>query len=296
MAKARAIIKRRKAVQNIKKITRTMQLIATAKFQQCLKRATATRPYTTKLTELVTRLSAQAPDLRHPLLDANEGTGRTAVLVLTSSRGLCGSYNANAVRGAESFLKSLPPETAADLDVAGKKGASYFKFLKRPLRQVYTHFTDRVRFDDIRALADDFIRRYTAKEIDAVHVVYTKFLSASRQLATAEQLLPLRQEGEGQPAATAEAAGPAVLYDFSPPPRELLEELLPESARVRLFQFFTDSVVSEQVARLVARRAATDAAGDMIKILTRTYNRARQTQITMELLDILGGSEALTKA
>lgn len=290
MAKARAIIKRRKAVQNIKKITRTMQLIATARFQQCFKRATATRPYATKLTELVTRLSAQAGDLTHPLLETNQGTGRTALLVLTSNRGLCGSYNANAVRAAEHFLKNLPAGTVADLDVAGKKGASYFRFLKRALRQVHTHFADRVRFADVLVLADEFIRRYSAKEVDAVHVVYTQFISASRQQATVEQLFPLKREAGSGPGT---APPTQIQYDFSPAPQELLKQLLPESARVRLFQCFTDSAVSEQVSRMVAMRSATDAAGDMIKTLSRTYNRARQTQITLELLDIMGGAEAL---
>ncbi len=291
MANARAIVKRRKAVGNIKKITRTMQLIATAKFQQCLKRATATQPYTAKLTDMVNKLSSQVTDVSHPLLEINAETGRTAVLVITSNRGLCGSYNANVVRLGAEHLKTKTGEREVALDVVGNKGGSYFRFLGNDIRHLYKHFDDRVTYDQVETLANQFIHSYEKKDIDAVHVVYTKFISAARQKATVLQLLPLQSVGTD----SAEDApkGASTQYDFSPEPKSLLNQLLPESVRVQLFQCFTDSIVSEQVSRMVAMKAATDAAGDMIKSLTRTYNRARQTQITMELLDITGGAEAL---
>jgi F-type H+-transporting ATPase subunit gamma len=290
MANARAIVKRRKAVVNIKKITKTMQLIATAKYQKCLGRATASQPYTEKLTELVTRLSGQVKNVKHPLLEVNEGTGRTAVLVLTSNRGLCGSFNAQALRKAVEHVGTVPEGTQVDLDAVGKKGIAYFKFLGYDLHETYSHFDDNIRFDEVEQLANGYIEQYTQKKIDAVHVVYMKFESTSRQRPVVAQLLPLQSSAASDGSA---AGGSETQYDFSPEPAELLAELLPASVRIRLFQFFSDSTVSEQIARMVAMKAATDAAGDMIKILTRTYNRARQTQITMELLDILGGVEAL---
>ncbi len=300
MAKARAIVKRRKAVQNIKKITRTMQLISTAKYQKCFKRATAGKPYVKKITEVVRQLSSQVAEIKHPLLEANTATGKTAMLVLTSNRGLCGGFNAGILRTVLEHLRAIPADVQVDLDVAGKKGINYFKYLRRPVRKTYTHFDDRVRFEQIEPLANEFIERYTRKEIDAVHVAYMRFESAARQRPTVMPLLPLKQDiaslaapGTTQPNVGSPQRTHEVQYDFSPPPAELLADLLPATVRILLFQCFKENTLSEQVARMVAMKAATDAAADTIKILTRTYNRARQSQITMELLDIMGGAEAL---
>jgi F-type H+-transporting ATPase subunit gamma len=295
MANARIIVKRRKTVTNIKKITHTMQLIATAKFQKCQARATASRPYTDRITELVSQLSSQVTDIKHPLLEVNCESKRAAVLTLVSNRGLCGSYNANVLRTALGRIRDLEKDdTAIDLDVAGKKGIAYFRFLGRDMRRTYTDFDDKVRFDQVDVLANEFMKRYQEKEIDSVHVVYMRFVSASRQRPTAMQLLPLQQEPSEQQTEQGAAPEAAAQYEFSPEPVDLLAELLPATVRIRLFQCFTEGVVSEQISRMVAMKAATDAAGDMIKILTRTYNRARQSQITMELLDIMGGAEALS--
>ncbi len=294
MAKAKAIVKRRKAVTNIKKITHTMQLIATAKFQKALHRATATKPYTAKITELARQLSRRVADLEHPLLRRNAVSGQSAVLVITSNRGLCGGYNARILEAALSHLRQAEQTSEIGLDVSGKKGMAYFKFIGRAIRKAYTHFEDKVRFEEAEVLANEFIDRFARQELDAVHVVYMKFESTARQVPTVIELLPMRAQEED--AGATEDHAPAevgVLYDFSPEPEELLAELLPATVRTRLFQCFTDAAVSEQIARMVAMKAATDAATDMIKILTRTYNRARQTQITMELLDILGGAEAI---
>lgn len=297
MPKAKAIVKRRKAVKNIKKITRTMQLIATAKFAKALQRATASKPYTERITDLVAKLSQRISDIQHPLLETNTQSGRSAVLIISSNRGLCGGYNARILTAALDHLKHGASPADSDsktaLDVAGKKGIAYFKFLGRELRKTYHHFEDRVRFDEVDVLASEFIDLYTEKKLDCVHVVYMKFLSAAKQVPAVIQLLPLeKRAAEATEPDTRSKAG--VQYDFSPAPDELLAELLPQTIRTRLFQCFVDAAVSEQIARMVAMKAASDASEDMIKILTRTYNRARQSQITMELLDIMGGAEALT--
>lgn len=293
MAKARQIVKRRKAVTNIRKITKTMQLIATARYQQAFQRATATKPYTQKITKLVEELSAAAAgQVDHPLLKENPEAPTDVLLVLTSNRGLCGGYNAGVVRRALAHL-----DTAADkpqeLHVVGKKGIGYFKFIKRPIAQAITTIDDRPRFDQVEPLAAEFMRRFEAGEIRSVNIAYMRFISTGRQVPEVMRLLPLSSETVGAADATAAASGSEVQYEFSPEPKELLKVLLPQTVKVRLYQCFTDMAVSEQVARMVAMKAATDAAGDMIKNLSRQFNRARQSQITMELLDIVGCAEAL---
>ncbi len=286
MANRRVLVKRRKAVGNICKITRTMQLIATARFQAAFQRAVATKPYSEKLAELVADLSRAAGSTGHPLLQQNDAE-RQALVVITSSRGLCGGYNSNVLRTAVGHLDAAGP---TDVYMMGKKGAGYFRFLRREVHETGTDIDDRPRFDQVEPLANALIERFTSGEVSAVHVAHMRFFSTSRQRPEVMQLLPLAaaaaDEGEGRSLSSIE-------YEFSPDPQTLLDELLPASVRTRLYQCFTDAAVSEQVARMVAMKAATDAAEDMIKSLTRQYNRARQTHITMELLDIVGGANAL---
>jgi F-type H+-transporting ATPase subunit gamma len=289
MANRRVLVKRRKAVRNIRKITRTMQLISTARFQAAFNRAVATRPYTEKLAELVADLSRAAGDVDHPLLRTNPGADHAALVVLTSDRGLAGGYNASVLRTATAHLDEQPAGITTDVHMVGKKGISYFRFLRRPVAEQTSGIGDRPRFEQVEPIANALIDRFVRGEIASAHVAYMKFLSAGQQKPVVVQLLPLQPEvKEGE-----EKKKP-VEYEFSPDPQQLLDELLPATVRIRLFQAFNDAAVSEQVARMVAMKAATDAAQDMIKALTREYNRARQTQITMELLDIVGGANALS--
>jgi len=295
MANARVLVKRRKSVRNIRKITRTMQLIATARFQSAFNQATATKPYTEKISELVAKITKHAGEVEHPLLRANAGAGRSAILILTSNRGLCGGYNANVLRVAMGYINDRKKaDETVDIHIDGKKGTGYLKFLGLPLASQRLSMEDKPRFEDVEKIAQGFIEQYARRELDSVHVAYMKFISTGRQRGELMQLLPLAREVEPADAATAPADEEGIEYDFSPEPAVLLAELLPASVKVRLFQCFTDAAVSEQVARMIAMKAATDAAGDMIKLLTRQYNRARQTRITLELLDIVGGAEALT--
>jgi F-type H+-transporting ATPase subunit gamma len=289
MANRRVLVKRRKAVRNIRKITRTMQLIATARFQAAFNRAVATRPYTEKLAELVADLSRAAGNVDHPLLRTNDEAKKSALVVLTSDRGLAGGYNANVLRSAIAHLDQQPAGMETDVHMVGKKGISYFRFLRRAVAEQTSGIGDRPRFEQVEPIANALIDRFTRGEIASAHVAYMKFLSAGQQRPVVVQLLPLQPEVKaGQEKAK------SVEYEFSPDPQQLLDELLPATVRIRLFQAFNDATVSEQVARMVAMKAATDAAQDMIKALTREYNRARQTQITMELLDIVGGANALS--
>lgn len=290
MANRRVLVKRRKSVRNIRKITRTMQLIATARFQAAFNRAVATRPYTEKLAELVADLSRAAGDVDHPLLKTHDEVQRSALVVLTSDRGLAGGYNANVLRSAVGHLDEQAAQSlSTDVHMVGKKGIAYFRFLRRAMAEQTSGIGDKPRFEQVETIANALMDRFMNGEIASAHVAYMRFLSAGQQRPVVVQLLPLKPDtGEAGTKAT------SVEYEFSPEPRQLLDELLPATVRARLFQAFNDAAVSEQVARMVAMKAATDAAGDMIKALTREYNRARQTQITMELLDIVGGANALS--
>lgn len=291
MGNARQIVKRRKAVTNIRKITKTMQLIATARFQQAFNRATATKPYTEMISKLVNELAAAAGgQIDHPLMRENPEAPKSALLVITSNRGLCGGYNSRVLSNALNFLKTTNAP-ATEMTVVGKKGINYFKFLRRPVEKAITTIDDKPRFDQVEPIATEYMRRYIAGELRNVHVAYMRFVSTGKQVPEIMRLLPLTKLESAVPV----EAGPKtnVEYDFSPEPMKLLESLLPQTVKVRLYQCFTDAAVSEQVARMVAMKSATDAAGDMIKQLTRDFNRARQSQITLELLDIVGGAEVL---
>jgi F-type H+-transporting ATPase subunit gamma len=289
MANRRVIVKRRKAVRNIRKITRTMQLIATARFQTAYRRATASKPYSEKLAEMVADLSRAAATVEHPLLRQPERVDRAALVVVTSSRGLAGGYNAAVLRAAIAHLdEEAAAEVATDTIMVRKKGISYFRFLGRPMAERVTAIGDMPRFDEVEPLAERLMERFTSGGIAAAYVAYMRFHSSARQFPEVMRLLPLaRDEGAGA------GAAPRVEYEFSPSPAEILGELLPATVRLRLYQAFTDAAVSEQIARMVAMKQATTAAEDKIKQLTRQYNRARQSAITTELLDIVGGANAL---
>jgi F-type H+-transporting ATPase subunit gamma len=303
MANRRVLVKRRDAARNIRKITRTMQLIATARFQAAYNRASAGKPYTEKLAKLAEDLTRAtvgaggangAGSTDHPLKQAAENCDRAALMVITSTRGLCGGYNANVLRVAgEEFDRNGEADLATDIYMVGKKGLSYYDFMKRPIHSRLTEFGEAPRFDQVEPLANELMKRFVDGEIGAVSVAYMKFISTGKQRAVVEQILPLMKTPSPDEEA-AEASSGGTQYEFSPAPEELLEELLPATVRVKLFQYFSDAAVSEQVARMVAMKAATDAAEDMIKRLTQKYNRARQTHITMELLDIIGGADALS--
>jgi F-type H+-transporting ATPase subunit gamma len=301
MAKARAIVKRRKAVRNIRKITKTMQMIATAKFQKSLKRATGTKAYSRKIVELVAEVASSVTDISHPLLrrPAPGSPGSVALVVITSNRGLAGAYNGSVIRTAAHFLRDNEgSKKKIDLFVAGKKGISYFNFQKRPIAQ-RIDIGDTPTFEDVEKLAQMFIDKFTAGEYDEVHVAYMNFISAGVQKPVVRSLLPLAGVEEGKPAREAgggtSSSGLKInaIYDFIPDAQTLLDELLPQTVKSALFQAFLDATTSEHVARMIAMKSATDNADKMVKSLTMQYNRARQSQITTELSEIMGGVEAM---
>ncbi|MEM1213725.1 MAG: ATP synthase F1 subunit gamma [Planctomycetota bacterium] len=290
-ANIREIKGRIKAVGNIQRITKTMQMIATARFQALQKRATEAQAYAQKIAEVVGELAgAVSGEVSHPLLQPPAtATGKEVVLVITSERGLCGAYNANVIREAVSHLKSS--EATEELEVVGKKGVGVFRFSKRAISKVHSQFGDKPPYDEVEKLADHYIERFVAGEIDAVRVVSMDFLSMGKQSASTKTLLPLEPPTpEGGDSAAAAAGG---MYEFEPDAATLLDAILPVTVRTRLFQCFNEAVVSEQIARMVAMKAATDSAGKQKKRLKRDFNRARQTAITTELSEIIGGAAAL---
>lgn len=300
MAKARALDRRRKSVRNIRKITRTMELIATARFKKAMDRSVAARDYTNRLAKILENIASVGADVVHPLLDVRP-TQRAAVLVLTGNRGLCGGYNSNIVRQAVAILGQWKSERVdTDVAVSGKRGISALRFRGYDMAERYTNFEDKPEFEAVAPIGRAYLEAYAAKKIDRLDVVYTKFHSIARQEAVTETLLPLKPpEASGAAAAAGGSDQVSNLasneYDFYPSAESILEEILPASFLSRLFKCFLDAAVSEQVARMVAMKAATENAGGLIKNLSRQYNRARQSQITGEIMEILGGVEALKK-
>jgi F-type H+-transporting ATPase subunit gamma len=297
MANLRSLVKRRKAIRNIRKITKTMELIATARFKKALDRAMEADAYTKKIAELASDLTTSAGDVTHPLLAVRPEVKKTLVLVLTANRGLCGGYNGGILRAAMGKIRELKAANAAfDLEVSGKRGVQFFKFQQIPTTASYTHFEDKPQFEEVDKVAQKLIDLYTSGAIDQVVVAYQKFYGVAKQLPIVETLLPLSSvsvetiKKGPQPDAV---VGPKASYEFFPDAAGILNELVPVAFKVRLFKCFLDAAVGEQIARRVAMKAATENAGDLIKEVSRLYNRTRQANITKEISELIAGSEAL---
>jgi F-type H+-transporting ATPase subunit gamma len=291
MANPRALDKRRKSIKNIRKITRTMELIATARFKKAMDRANAATSYTQRITQLVSDLTKTGLEVSHPLLEKREENKKATLLVLTANRGLCGGFNGNLVRAALARYRELKSELPeVRLEIAGKRGIGAFKFRGHPADNTFTHFEDKPAFDEVDVIASRYLEEYASGQLDRLDVVYMKFISIAKQQVAIETLLPLGSLSES---AEAESSLGQTQYEFLPSPESILEEVVPTSFKVRLFKAFLDSAVSEQIARMVAMKSATENAGELIKQLSMQYNRARQGRITSELMDVIGGVEAL---
>jgi len=299
MANIRQLDKRRKSVKNVRKITRTMELIATARFKKAMDRAAAATDYTKRITSIVQDIAKSGTDVSHPLLTAHDSVDSMDMLVLTGNRGLCGGYNGSVVRAATLRRSEIKKEIeAGQMRVSGKRGISALRFAGVPIEKTYTEFDDQPSFAAVAKIADELIERYITGKIDRVDVAYTKFLTISKQTVVVETLLPFAPIA---PAANSGAVADEAVkasgirddYEFLPSASGILEEVVPASFRARLFKCFLDAAVSEQIARMIAMKSATENAGDIIKSLSRTYNRARQSKITQEIMEIIGGVEAL---
>ena len=298
MANIRLLDKRRKSIRNIRKITRTMELIATARFKKALDRASAATDYTNRITSIVQDLAKTGTDVSHPLLQSRDEVKNAELVLLTSNRGLCGGYNGSVIRTALVRRAEIIEKVASvPVNVSGKRGISALRFRGIPIEKTFTQFDDEPAFDEVAKIADDLIERFVSGKIDRVDIAYTKFVSVSKQIAVAETLLPIANlETETKKAITPSESSQSGFrddYEFLPSAASILEEVVPAAFRARLFKCFLDAAVSEQIARMVAMKSATENAGDIIKQLSRTYNRARQSKITQEIMEIIGGVEAL---
>lgn len=297
MANIRQLDKRRKSVRNIRKITRTMELIATARFKKAMDRAAAATDYTKRITKIVQDLANSGASVSHPLLVAHDTVKAVDILVLTANRGLCGGYNGSLVRVASQRRSEIQEQAdAGQTSVSGKRGISAFRYAGIPIEKTYTQFDDQPSFDAVAKIADELIYRFVSGQVDRVDVAYTQFISSSKQVPVVETLLPFAGLDVSPIAGTTSAGEETKVlddYEFLPNASAILEEVVPASFRARLFKCFLDAAVSEQIARMVAMKSATENAGDIIKGLSRTYNRARQSKITQEIMEIIGGVEAL---
>ena len=292
MAKGREVKGRIKSVENIRKITRTMEMVATSKMKRAQDRVVAARPYANSLAEVISSLYSPELAERFPLLRQPAIVKKAAVILLTSNGGLAGAFNANLIREARNLLARLDKAgTETQLRIVGRKGLGYFKYIGRKIESSRTDITDRPTAINATELVDDLIRQFQTGEIDAVYVVYAKFNSALSTPPTTQTILPVTPPEKKK----AEGGKAALRHDYLlfPSAEEILAELLPSYVRNSVYRALVETVAAEQGARRRAMKNATDNAGDMLDVLRRTYNRARQAQITQEIAEIVGGSAVL---
>ncbi|MBE7491275.1 MAG: ATP synthase F1 subunit gamma [Planctomycetes bacterium] len=285
------IRKRIKSVSSTKKITKTMELVATSKMKRAQERVQAAGPYTAKLDEIISAIAGGGTSMNLPLLEKREKVSRVLVLLLTANRGLCGGFNANLIR----LCKNTVAEQKAQgrevrLEVVGKKGNATLKFQGYQIARSISDVTDKPSFEDARRIVDPIVKLFVNREIDEVLVVYPHWKSMGSQPPTVKKLLPI-----DPPAGTAGKGGVVSDFIFSPSASDILEDLLPRYVMQTMYTMLAMSTAGEQVARRTAMKNATDNASEMITYLTRTLNRARQAMITQEIAEIVGGAAALQK-
>ena len=287
MATLQDIRRRIRSVQSTQKITRAMKLVAAAKLRRAQERILEARPYAFKMAELVGALVRGLGEDKHPLLVRREGP-RKLYVVVTADKGLCGAFNSNVVRRTLELLRRGPEGSAAVLTV-GRKARDFFRRRPWPLRGDRVGFLDRLTFGEVRELAGELMQAYLADEIDEVWLVFNEFRSVAVQRVTAERLLPIEPAGGTE----APGEGPPTDYLYEPDAATILGALLPRHVEVQVYRALLESAAGEHGARMTAMEAASKNAQEMIGLLTIQYNKARQERITKELLDIVGGAEAL---
>ena len=293
MAKPRELRRRIKSVQSTRKITKTMELVATSKLKRAQDRVVATRPYAAALAEVIGDLYAPELAERFPLLRRPRvpGVSRVALVVITANRGLCGAFNANLIREARGRIEQLEGDGATvDLHLIGKKGITYFKFAKRPVASQRTDVGDKPKPEHAAEVMGPLMTQFASGALDAVDVVFAQFKSAVSTPPTTLRILPITppQAGEG-----GGGRGRVVNYILKPSADAILESLLPLYVRNQMYRALVETAAAFLGAQRTAMKNATDNAGEILDLLQRTYNRARQAQITQELAEIVGGAEAL---
>ena len=294
MASLRDLKKRIESVKSTRQITRTMEMVATAKIKKAQARIEAARPYALKMMEVLGNVARYVQGASHPLLEVHEKRERVAIIVITSDRGLCGGFNANVLRLMESLVTEEQSGGAeVDLVSVGKKAAGYLRYRGIEPLATYTDISDKPTFDDAKDIASRVIVRYEKDELDAVFVIFNRFRSVADQKAEVHQLLPVERRVMEE---SEEALDVTPEYVFEPDAESVLEHLLPTYVETLIYRALMESAASEHAARRTAMKAATDNASEMIITLTRSYNRARQAAITNEIAEIVGGAAALEDA
>ena len=288
MATLRDIRRRIRSVESTQKITRAMKLVAAAKLRRAQERILAARPYAVKMAELLSSLVRRVEGEAHPLLVRRPPT-RKRLVIVTADKGLCGAFNSNILRASLAFLREQG-DTSITLVVVGKKARDFYRRRPYQVKSEMLGFFDRLAYSHAQDLAGGLMQEYLAGEVDEVHLMYNEFRSVAVQRVKREQLLPI-EPAEGS--AEGDAAGD---YIYEPNPEAILAALLPRHVTTQVFRALMESVAGEYGARMTAMEAATKNAKEMIGVLTIQYNKARQERITKELLDIVGGAEALRQA
>jgi F-type H+-transporting ATPase subunit gamma len=289
MAGIREIKRRIRAVKSIQQITRAMQMVAAARLRKAQERVVAARPYANKMDYVMGHLSAASRQIDHPLLQEHDEVKKIAVVAIASNRGLCGSYNTNLFRIVAEFVRSKQP-TPCSLYLYGNRAVAHFKRRNYDIAAAPELYDKQVPWAEVRSISRSLQSEFVGGEYDEVYLIYTRFISTISYKAQVVRLLPItgtHAEGEDSPRETD--------YIFEPDAAELLGSLFPRYVDTQLYHALLESLASEQGARMTSMQSATDKAGDMIRELTLSYNKARQTTITKELLEIVSGAEALNQ-
>jgi F-type H+-transporting ATPase subunit gamma len=294
MASVQDFKRRIKSVRNTRKITRAMELVAAAKLRRAEQRITALRPYAETMNELIAGVGRAASSVRLPLLEQRESVEAVALVPLTGDRGLAGGFNAQILRRAFALERTLEAEGKTVRWVpVGKKGRSTLTFRRRELSASFAGFTDRPAYEDAQAIAHGVAGLFASGEVDRVVLVYNTYVSALTQRVTEQDVLPISPdilETDDDERASDTLRGDFI---FEPEPEEILERLLPVYLETQIYRALLESTASEQGARMTAMRNASKNAGEIIDSLTLRMNRARQAEITQEILEVVGGAEAL---
>ena len=289
-AQLRDTRRRIRSVEAIKKITRAMELIATSRIPKAQARVNASKPYTAKLIEVIENVGAAGAGAKHRLLEQRE-VKTVGLVIVTSDRGLAGSYASNIIRLAENRIRELDREGKdVALYAIGKKAQAYFRYRGFRIDGAYLGVTDTPGYGDARAVASSVLTAFATGHIDAVQVFFTRYQSAMNQVPTRLDLLPIT------PPERAQQEGPSATYEFEPSPEEILDRLLPRYVEATVFNVLLEASASEHSARRRAMKAATDNAEDLIRVLSVQANRARQAEITTAISEIVGGAEALAES
>lgn len=302
MASGKELKKRINSVKNTRKITRTMEMVSTAKSKKLVDRVNAAKPYGEKLRQIMASLGDLGSQIDSPYLRQEEQPRRIALVVVTANRGLCGGYNSSVLKLARARYQALKADgREVDVHMLGKKGLAFFKFVKIPVKESYTEFDDAFTYPQAEALVERLMKGFAHGEFDRVEIISTVYYSAGSQKPERNQLLPVGLEEAAQDPHpdqkhALEDTGPAggggpVIYD--PEPEVIAAKILPLAIKSTFYRLILEAVASEQIYRRIAMKNASDAAADMVRGLTRTYNRMRQATITQEISEIVSGADAL---